>query len=129
MTPIEAGETILKCLDYINQQYESNYELINELDKQLCDIQHTIEFTALDIQRGYKLAKQLQDIRKRRRIAKDENELLYHMHDYLNAGTSKHFIVGFTSNLGKAKRRSEQLQDREYYPRSQAFCQEGGMKC
>jgi hypothetical protein len=39
-------------------KYDSNCNLIDELDKQICDLQHIIEFIPFDIQRGYRLAKQ-----------------------------------------------------------------------
>ena len=121
MTPIEAGETILKCIDYITKQFEANYKLIGELDKQLCDLQHEIEFTPFDVQRGYKLAKQVQDLRRQRREAKDDNEVLYRMQEYLNKGNSRSFVVGFAASLGKAKKRSEVLPDRKYAPRAQCM--------
>jgi hypothetical protein len=125
MTPIEAGETILKCIDYICKQFEANYKLIGELDKQLCDLQHEIEFTPFDIQKGYKLAKQTQDLRRQRREAKDENEVLYRMQEYLNNGNAKSFVVGFTATVGKAKKRLEELPNREYTPRAQCMGEEG----
>jgi hypothetical protein len=124
MTPIEAGETILKCIDYICKQFEANYKLIGELDKQLCDLQHEIEFTPFDVQRGYKLAKQTQDLRRQRREAKDENEVLYRMQEYLNNGNSKSFVVGFTASVSKAKKRLEELPNREYMPRAQCTGEE-----
>lgn len=121
MTPIEAGELLLKSIDYILDQYPKNYDIVGEMDKQCCDITHEIEFTPLDVQRGYKLAKQLQDVKKIRRIAKDENELLKAMYDFLTQGTSTAFKNGFINALQKAKQREKTLPLRVYGPRSEAF--------
>ena len=123
MTPITAGESILQAIDYILKTYPENYDKIGELDKQLCDIQHEIEFTPLDIQRGFRLAKKMQDVRKERRALKDENELLKPLYDFLNQGSNQAFKNGFSNALQRAKQREKALPERTYGPRSEAFKQ------
>lgn len=118
MTPIEAGETILRCIDYILSTYPANYDKVGELDKKLVDLYHEIELTPIDIQRGYRLAKQVQDVRKERRVYKDENELLKAMHDFLNNGQSAAFRNGLANALQKSKHRASQLENRFYRHRS-----------
>jgi hypothetical protein len=125
MTPIETGESILRYIDHISEAYSANYDRIGELDRQLCDLNHIIEFTPMDIQKGYKFAKQLQDLRKERRALKDENELLKPIHKFLSTGQSTAFRNGLANAIGKAKQRERTLPLRVYTPRSQAF-QEGG---
>ena len=125
MTPIETGESILRYIDHISETYFANYNQIGELDRQLCDLNHIIEFTPMDIQKGYKYAKQLQDIRRERRALKDENEMLKPMYDFLSTGQSTAFRNGLANAIGKAKQRERTLPLRVYTPRSQAF-QEGG---
>ena len=125
MTPVEAGKNILRYIDHISEAYSTNYDRIGELDRQLCDLNHIIEFTPMDIQKGYKYAKQIQDIRRERRALKDENEMLKPMYEFLQQGTSKAFINGFANALNRAKQRERALPARIYTPRSQAF-QEGG---
>src|SRR5699024_8473561 len=46
------------------------------LDLETQDLMHLMEFKDLDIQRGFKIYKELQLIRKKRRELKNENELL-----------------------------------------------------
>lgn len=118
MTPIEAGEAILQGIEYIVTQYERNHDRIDKLEKRQVDLYHEIEFTPLDIQRGYKLAKQLQDIRKERRKAKDENEIMHHMYNFLTNGLSRQFALNMTSSLARARKREQELPLRGYYPRS-----------
>ena len=129
MTPIEAGEEILRCIDYINRTWVENNERRSELDKQLCDLIHLLEFTPIDIQRGYSLAKQVQDVRRKLRIVKDEHEQLRILFNQVtDTPTCKKFVVDLTASLGAAKKRLTQLDNRIYTPRSQAFKEqaEGG---
>lgn len=121
MTPIEAGEEILRCIDYILTQYPANQDEICEYDKQTQDLLHKLEFTNFTIGPGYKLAKQLQDIRRKRRELKDENELLKCMFEYLSEGSSSAFKNGLIKSVQTAKRRKSQLEERKYKPRSKAF--------
>lgn len=129
MTPIEAGEEILRCIDYINKARVENNEMQSELDKQLRDLLHLLEFTPIDIQRGYRLAKQIQDVCRRRRMVKDEHEQLRILHENAIATpTGTKFTVDLTRQLGNTKKRVTQLENRVYTPRSQAFREqaEGG---
>ncbi len=122
MTPIEAGEEILRCIDHIQKTFKRNSERESELDKQLCDLEHMLEFTPIDIQRGYKLAKQIQDIQRERRRIKNEIELLRILHDQAtNTPTGKKFVNDLTAHLGGAKKRKVHLDNRIYTPRSEAF--------
>lgn len=88
MTPIDDAESILRNIEYILTAYPANYNQIGELDKELCDIQHMIEFTPIDIQRGFRFAKQTKEARVKRRQLKDENELLKPLYDFLMQGTT-----------------------------------------
>jgi len=70
MTPIEAGEEILRCIDYILTQYPDNQDRICELQAQTTDLLHMIEFTPCDIQKGYKFTKHMhrtQVLKRRKR--------------------------------------------------------------
>ncbi|HBN95111.1 MAG TPA: hypothetical protein DDZ66_02330 [Firmicutes bacterium] len=123
MTPIEAGETILQAINYILKTYPENLDKIKELEAQQADLLHFLEFDPLTRPIGYKFAKEIKEVRLSRRKFKDENEILKPLYEYLTNGNSQSFIVGLTSNLGKARKRGDQLHLREYGPRSQAFQQ------
>lgn len=121
MTPIEAGEEILRCIDYIPTQYPDNQDRICELQAQTTDLLHMIEFTPCDIQKGYKFTKNLQDICIERRCLKDENEALRPLFDCLSAPNAVAFKNGFIGALTKAKQRKRDLASRIYGPRSERF--------
>lgn len=121
MTPIEAAEEILRCIDFILTQYPANQDEICEYDKQTQDLLHKLEFTNFTIGPGYKLARQLQDIRRKRRELKDENELMKGLFDFLSEGSSSAFKNGLIKSVQTSKRRKSQLEERKYKPRSKAF--------
>lgn len=57
------------------KQYRVNLNhMLSEVDKEICDIMHYIEFYNLDAAKGYKMYKMLKDCRLRRRKIKDEYE-------------------------------------------------------
>lgn len=57
------------------KQYNVNLNyMLSEVDKEICDIMHYIEFNNLDAAKGYKMYKMLKDCRLRRRKIKDEHE-------------------------------------------------------
>ncbi len=57
------------------KQYRTNLNyMLSEVDKEICDIMHYIEFYNLDAANGYKMYKMLKDCRLRRRKIKDEQE-------------------------------------------------------
>lgn len=65
--------------DYIRNtpaRFEANEEEIRKLELETQDLLHLIEFKDLDIQRGFRIYKELQSVRQRRRELKEENELL-----------------------------------------------------
>lgn len=122
MDAIEAAETILRCIDFIQTSRQECCEMQGELDKQLCDLAHQLEFTNVDIQRGYKIAKQMQDAYRERRRVKDELEVLRIIYDHaIDVPACKKFTADLTSHLGGAKKRSKQMEDRIYTPRSKKF--------
>lgn len=119
MDAIEAAETILYCIDFIKTSRQEHNDRQSELDKQLCDIAHQLEFTNIDIQRGYKLAKQMQDACRERRTVKDEQEILRILCDgAFETGACKNFVASLTAHLGGARKRHRQLDERIYTPRS-----------
>jgi hypothetical protein len=121
MTPIEAGEEILRCVNYITSVYAQNIDEISELNAQQEDLLHAIELNPLTYPVDFRYIKELKAVREERRKCKDANEIAHFLYEFLTGGTAGSFITGLTTNIGKAKRRESQLQDRKYKPRSKAF--------
>lgn len=64
---------IIFCSDLKQYRVNLNY-LLSQVDKEICDIMHYIEFNNLDAANGYKMYKMLKDCRLRRRKIKDDLE-------------------------------------------------------
>lgn len=69
-------------LGALKTRKNSSYDLIAHFNKQLEDIQHTMETKAMDVFTGYKLAKQTQDVRRMRRILKRDIALYQKMNEW-----------------------------------------------
>lgn len=59
------------CSDLKQYRINLNY-LLSQVDKEICDILHYIEFNNLDAANGYRMYKMLKDCRLRRRKIKDD---------------------------------------------------------
>lgn len=71
-------ETTLSKLCYMSshiQEYQDNLNnMLSDVDKEVCDLLHFLEFNELDDADMLKASKMLQDARRRRREIKDEME-------------------------------------------------------
>lgn len=69
-------EYLEEMLDFISQlqQYKCNLNyMYTQVEKEICDIMHYIEFNNLDAANGYKIYKMLRECRLKRRQIKDED--------------------------------------------------------
>ena len=89
-------------------QYRTNLNLrLSEIDKEICDINHYIEFFSLDAARGYKAYRMLKERLAKRRFIKDELARA----GYFMGGTSADFSNGLIA------RQIKELDNRHYTPR------------
>lgn len=88
-----------------NKQYWLNQ--LSEVDKELSDIEHYIEFTKFSASEGYNLAKSIKECRQRRREIKNNLELI----SILNLGCCNMISNGTLLN------RINSLNDKKYTPR------------
>ena len=94
-------------------KYAENTEIILKADNEVCDLEHELELTEFDSERGYAIAKEIQNVKRRRRIAKDENELLEELANYCGQWN----IHALQSVLGKCRKLYDRKQKRRYFPR------------
>jgi hypothetical protein len=74
--PKELVQSALSLFKLIQRHEDLNLQ-ISELDKEIVDINHFIEFKSnADLQGGYKAYKELRDVRRKRRDVKNELEKL-----------------------------------------------------
>lgn len=110
--------TFIQIANDVVKKYESNVEVIKQTEDELTDLMHEIELgKPQDMYGGYKLYKQVKDLRMRRRQAKDENDLLEDMYEYIKSQSGQSFMSKMRSIQGNSVRVYEAQSHRTYTPR------------
>ena len=111
-------DTFIQITNDVAKKYEGNVEIIRQTEDELQDLMHEIELgKPQDLYGGYKLYKQVKDLRMRRRQAKDENSLLKDMYEYIQSQPGQSFISKMRSIQGNSVRVHEAQSRRTYTPR------------
>lgn len=77
LSPSDCLKAFLSFLRQVKPRYEDNFHLVGEADYKTQDILHEIEMSRdKDIRNGYDAYKLLREVRRDRRVCKNENELL-----------------------------------------------------
>ena len=112
------SSTIISIYNDVVKKYESNVELIKQLEEELNDLNHEIELSpAKDMYKGYLLYKEIRDVRNRRRTAKDENSLLQDMYDFLKSPQGQSVKSKFQQIQGNSVKTYDAQNRRTYVPR------------
>lgn len=110
--------TFIQIANDVVKKYESNVEIIKQTEDELTDVYHEIELgKPQDMYGGYKLYKQVKDLRMRRRQAKDENDLLKDMYEYIKSQSGQAFKSKMQSIQGNSVKVYEAQSRRTYTPR------------
>jgi hypothetical protein len=110
--------TFIQIANDVVKKYESNVEVIKQTEEELTDVYHEIELgKPQDMYGGYKLYKQVKDLRMRRRQAKDENDLLKDMYEYIKSQPGQSFKSKMQSIQGNSVKVYEAQSRRTYTPR------------
>lgn len=111
-------DTFIQITNDVAKKYESNVEIIKQAEDELQDLMHEIELgKPQDLYGGYKLYKQVKDLRIRRRQAKDENSLLKDMYEYIKSQPGQAFMSKMRSIQGNSVKVYEAQSRRTYTPR------------
>ena len=113
--------TFIQIANDVVKKYESNVEVIKQTEDELTDVYHEIELgKPQDMYGGYKLYKQVKDLRMRRRQAKDENDLLKDMYEYIKSQSGQSFKSKIQSIQGNSVKVYEAQSRRTYTPRQRS---------
>jgi Mg2+ and Co2+ transporter CorA len=104
-----------QLLSKIEQEWDQIYEEIHKTDCEAGDLLHEIELTNFNAYEGYKLAKQLQEVRQKRRKLKDTQEILQHLKDFYD--NNKQLHITLFKLIKEMQKTKESLQSRSYTPR------------
>ena len=112
------ASTIVTIFKDVVQKYEDNIKIIRQLEDEINDLHHEIELSnPKDMYKGYLIYKEIRDIRIRRRIAKEENEILKDMYDYFVSQNGQAFKSKVQSIQGNSMKVINLQQQRTYQPR------------
>ena len=102
--------TVVTIYQDVIKNYERNLEVIKEAEDELNDLYHEAELSSpKDMYHGYLIYKAIRETRIRRRTAKEENELLKDMYEYLKSPAGQSFKSKMQSIQGtSAKLRATQ---------------------
>ena len=115
--PSEIIETFLDWLESCKNEYEENYAIAGEEDKRVQDFLHAMEF-AQNKQERNRIATQLQQSRKRRRVAKDRVQELKEVYDFYKDQNNRPALKRMKGIIPKQKKTEEYLaSERTYKPR------------
>lgn len=110
--------TIVTVYQSVVDSYEKNKEIIKNTEEELNDLNHEIEFgKSRDMYQGYLLYKQIKELRLQRRRAKEENELLEELYNFLTGQQAQQFKNKIQQIQGNSVKIREMQERRTYRPR------------
>jgi hypothetical protein len=110
--------TLIQIATDVVKRYESNEDIIKQTEEELNDVYHEIELGKdQDLHGGWKLYRQVKDLRTKRRQAKDENALLKDMYEYIKSQQGQTFKNKIQSIQGSSAKVYEAQGRRTYTPR------------
>ena len=112
------SSTIVTIFQDVTKTYEKNLETIKQTEDELNDLYHEAELSnPKDMYQGYLVYKAIRDTRIRRRTAKEENELLREMYEYLKSQAGQQFKSKIQSIQGSSAKLRTTQESRTYQPR------------
>jgi len=84
MTVIPLVQNILSSFETLKHDMDTIAKNIKDTDSEICDILHDVELTSFNASEGYKLARELQILRKKRREYKEYEEQLDMLRGFVN---------------------------------------------
>ncbi|WP_407310548.1 hypothetical protein [Desulfosporosinus sp. SB140] len=112
---ISTTKNFLDSLNTIEKEWGNWVDDLKSCEMETQDLLHEIELTKFDVFRGYKLAKQLQEIRQRRRNLKDTMEIMRNLKDFLD--NNKQLKINLFKTLTTMEKAEENQGQRMYHPR------------
>lgn len=112
------ASTMVTIFSEVVKTYERNVETIKQTEEELNDLSHEAELSnPKDMYQGYLVYKAIRETRIRRRIAKEENELLKDLYDYVISSHGQAFKSKIQSIQGNSVKIRAAQEQRTYQPR------------
>ena len=124
------ASTIVTIFKDVIEKYESNVDMIKQLEGELQDIAHEIELSgSKDMYNGWKLYREIRELRIKRRQAKDENQILEEMYNFLKEQPSQKFKNKVQQIQGNSAKIAKAQENRTYQPRQRTDISIAGQHC
>lgn len=112
------ASTISTIYAEVIKNYENNLNSIKQIEGELQDLMHEIELSEpKNAAQGYKLYREIRELRIKRRTAKEEVELLRDLHEYLTSPQGQAFKSKIQSIQGNSVKLRAIQESRTYTPR------------
>lgn len=112
---IATTRSFLETLNTVEKEWGNWIDELKLCDMETQDLLHEIELTKFEVQRGYRLCKQLQEVRQRRRLLKEKMELLRSVKEFVDS--NKQLKISLFKTLTCMERTEENRGQRMYTPR------------
>ena len=121
--PVDQIRTFVAFLKAAQSRYDDNFRIVGECDLQGQDVLHKIEMgDDLDVKRGFGMYKAIRSMRRKRRVCKNENDLLRPICAYLEKHSD--LISQLERLQGDIAQMQSAIDGRKYTMRTQLFEQE-----
>jgi hypothetical protein len=124
MNVLETTEQLIAVFEAVRKTMEDASDDQDFIDREYNDLTHALELVSFNASEGYKLAKQLQENRLRRREAKNLKEALQPLYDLMNKNQS--FFKELKNVHAAIERTVHTQQNRKYRPRAREDLFSGG---
>ncbi|GAB6170573.1 hypothetical protein JCM15765_00510 [Paradesulfitobacterium aromaticivorans] len=115
MDAVTTTKNFLDILNTIEKDWGSWVDELKRCEEETQDLLHEIELTKFDASRGYRLCRDLQEVRQRRRQLKDEMDVARVLKEFLDI--NKQLKINLFKVLTSMERVEEGQGRRMYTPR------------
>jgi len=113
MNPVEELKTFVAFSKAVVKRYEENLRLIDRYDEETQDILHKIELgNDMDCSNGYIMYRLLREVRRERRCAKSEVDLLKPVYEFLSS--NKDLPDKLARLQGECRQMKDVISNRKY---------------
>lgn len=112
---IQSTKAFLETLNIIEKEWGTWMDELHLCEQEIQDLLHEIELTKFDACRGYRLCKDLQEVRQRRRQLKKKMEIAEHLKYFLE--NNKQLKISLFKVLAAMEKTEESQNRRIYTPR------------
>lgn len=117
----EYSNSILTIFKDVASRYEANEEIIKTTEAELNDLYHETELSSpKDMYKGYLIYKDIREVRLKRRAAKEENELLKELYEYIKSQCGTETKNSIQKIQGHSVDQLKVINNRTYQPRQRS---------